>query len=86
MKDWELFILEKAPGRPQSVLSVSKGGFKKEGDRLCSRVCGDRTTRNGFRRKGKVYIFYNEGGEALERVAQKCGEYPSLGDVQGHAG
>ena len=35
---------EKAPGRPKS----NQGGCKQEGDRLCSRVCCDRTKGNGF--------------------------------------
>ena len=39
---------EKALGRPKSGLSVSKGGCKKEGDRLFSRVCYKRTRGNGF--------------------------------------
>jgi len=33
--------------------------------------------------KGK--IFYSEGGEALEQVAQRCG-CPVTGDFQGKAG
>ena len=34
---------EKVPGRPGSSLLLPKGGYKKEGDRLFSRVCSDRT-------------------------------------------
>lgn len=30
-------------------------------------------------------IFHQEGGEALKRVAQRSGECPILGDIQGHA-
>ena len=42
---------EKAPGRPESSLSVSKGDCKKEGDRLFGRVCCDRTRGSGFKLK-----------------------------------
>ena len=28
-----------------------EGGYREEGDRLCSRVCGDRTRGNGFKLK-----------------------------------
>jgi len=41
---------EKAPMWPDSSLSVSKGELQKR-DRLFSRVCGDRTRRNGFKLK-----------------------------------
>ena len=34
-----------------SILPVSKGGCKKEGDRLFSKICCDRTRGNGFRLK-----------------------------------
>ena len=34
--------------------------------------------------KGK--IFYSEGGEALEQVAQRCDWCPITGDFQGEAG
>jgi len=44
---------KKAPGRSDSSLSVSKGYYKKEGDRPFSRVCGDRTRRNSFKLEGE---------------------------------
>ena len=48
----ELFSLEKrAQERCDSSLTVSKGGYKKDGDGLCSRVCCDRTRGNGFKLK-----------------------------------
>ena len=31
-------------------------------------------------------IFYSEGGDALEQVAQRCGLCPIPGDCQGEAG
>ena len=38
-----------AQGRLDSSLSVSIPGYKKEGDRLFSKVCGNRTRGNGFK-------------------------------------
>ena len=53
------------------------GNYRKEGDRLFSSVCGDRTRGNGFKLKEgrfrggyKLKIFYSEGAEALEQAAQ----------------
>jgi len=42
---------EKAPGGPESGLSVAKGGCKKEGNRLFSQVSCDRMRENGFKVK-----------------------------------
>ena len=32
-----------------------EGGYREEGDRLCSRVCGDRTRGNGFKLKEGIF-------------------------------
>jgi len=40
---------EKALRRLESSILVSKGGCKKEEDRVFSRACGDRTRGNGFK-------------------------------------
>ena len=42
---------EKALGRPRVAFQYLKGNYKKEGDRLFSRVCCDRTKGNGFKLK-----------------------------------
>jgi len=40
---------EKDLERPESSLPISKGGCKKEGDRLFSSICHGRTRGNGFK-------------------------------------
>jgi len=42
---------EKAVGRPYCSLSPLKGAYKKDGDRLFSRACCNRTRGNGFKVK-----------------------------------
>ena len=53
LRELGLFSLQKR--RLQGDLTVDlqylKVSYKKEGDRLFSRVCGDRTRRNGFKLK-----------------------------------
>ena len=39
---------EKAPGRPLSSLPVPEGTYKKAGEGLFTRACGDRTRGNSF--------------------------------------
>ena len=59
------------PGE-EKALGHLKAGYKKEGDRLFSRVCCGRTTEDGFQlKKGRFRLdirkfFYNKSGEALE--------------------
>ena len=38
-------------GNLRVVFKFLKGSYRKEGDRLFRRVCGDRTRRNGFKLK-----------------------------------
>jgi len=45
------YSLDKTLERPESRLSVSKGGYKKVGDNLFSRICCDRTQGNGSKLK-----------------------------------
>ena len=74
----------------EGIYPYLKRNYKKEGDRLFSRVCCDRTRGNSLKEGrfslGIRQLFYNKGGEALERVAQRCGGYPIPGDFQGETG
>ena len=57
MKELELFSMEKR--RVQGDLIVAcqylKGSYRKEGDRLFSRVCDDRTRGNGFKVSESIF-------------------------------
>jgi len=74
-----LYSLEKR--RQQRDLTVAfqytKGIYKKDGGRLFTRACSDRTRDSGFKLKvigRKEEIFYDENGETLKQVSQRsCG-------------
>jgi len=62
------------------VFQYLKGSYRKEGDRLFSRICCDNTRGNGFKLKEGRFrldirkkIFYCESGVTLEQVAQRRG-------------
>jgi len=42
---------EKAPGRPYCGLSVLTGAYRKDGERLFTGACSDRTRADGFKLK-----------------------------------
>jgi len=68
------------------------GTDRKDEDNLFNRARCKRTSSNGFKlREGrfkldKEEIFYYEGGETLEQVAQRGGRCPISGNVQGQVG
>jgi len=76
------------------IIPYLMGPNKKERNRLFSRVCCDRTRRNGFKvEQGrfkldirKTFFVYDQGSETLEQVAQRGDGCPILGDIQGQAG
>jgi len=77
LRELGLLSLERALGRPDSSLSVSTVSYRKVGDRLCSRVCGDRTRGNGSKSSRRVdyisykeKVSYSEGGKILEQLAK----------------
>ena len=67
------------------VIQYLKDGCKKEGDRLFSKVCGDRTKGNCFKLKeGRFRLYVRERFflcEALSQVAQRGGGCPIPEDV-----
>jgi len=66
---------------------VPEVAYRKDGDRLFTKACTDRTTGNGFKLKEgghKEEVFYHESGEALAQVAQRSCGCPLPGSVQGH--
>jgi len=76
-----------------SFFQYLNGGCKKEGKRLFSRVCCDRTSGYDFKlkeqnfildvRKKKRFFTITRVVKALQQVAQRGGGYPS---TQGQAG
>jgi len=68
------------------------GAYKKDGDKLFSRACCNRTRGNSFKLKELIQTgykedsFYDEGGQTLERVPQRGGRCHIPGNIQGQVG
>ena len=79
LRELGLYSLEKRGLQGYLIVAFQylKGSYGKEGDRLFSKVCGDRRRGDGFKhREGNFRleirnkIFCSEDGEALEQVVQ----------------
>ena len=83
-KKFGLFSLEKRRfhGDLIAASQQSKGAYKKDEDRLCSRACCDRTRSNDFKLvEGRFRLcvkkkFFTMGVETLEQVAWRDGKCP----------
>jgi len=70
-----------------------QGACRKDGDHIFSRACCGRLRSNGFKLKEGRFrldireeIFYNEGGETVERIAWRGSGGPVPGNIQGQVG
>jgi len=94
LRDLVLFSLEKTRlwGHLTVAFQYLKGAHRKDGVKHLSRVCCDKTRDNVFKlkedrfRQYKEEIFYPEGSETLEQVAQRGGRCPIPGNLQGKVG
>jgi len=90
-----LFSLEKRrlQGDHIAAFQYFRGVYRKDGDRLFTKGCCDRTRSNGFklwedrfRLDIRKTIFYSEGGETLEQVTQRGSGGPIPGNIQDQVG
>jgi len=95
LRELGLFSLEEKGLRGQLIVAFQylEEAYEKDGNRLFSRACGNRTRGKGFKlKKGRFRLdirkksVYNESGETLERVAQRGGRCPNPGHIEGHVG
>ncbi|PKU37403.1 hypothetical protein llap_12292 [Limosa lapponica baueri] len=87
LRELGLFSLEKIRLQGDLIAAFQnlKGAYRKDGEGLFSRARSNTMSGNCFRlEQGRFRldirkkVLYNEGGETLEQVAQRCGAGPSL--------
>jgi len=79
LRDLGLLSLEKRRlwGDLIAAFQYLKGSYRKEGDRLFSRVCGDRTSGKVFKLKeGRFRLPIRKKSFTVRLVAQRCGLMP----------
>ncbi|KAK4811372.1 hypothetical protein QYF61_027601 [Mycteria americana] len=88
LKQLGLFSLQKRSLQGELIVTFKylKGAYKKDGERLFTRACSNRTRGNGFKTRYKEEFFYDEDGGTLKQVAQRGGRCPIPGNIQGHFG
>ena len=82
-----LFSLEKRRLRGDLIATFQylKVPYRKDGDKLFSGACCDRTRGDAFKLKESRFRLA-VGGETLEQVAQRGGKCPIPGNIQGEVG
>ncbi|KAK4832329.1 LOW QUALITY PROTEIN: hypothetical protein QYF61_021779 [Mycteria americana] len=92
LRELGLFSLEKRRLQGDHIVAF-QGAYKKDGERLFTKACSDRTRGSGFKlEEGRFRLdmrkkpFMMRVGETLEEVALRSHGCPIIGSVQGQVG